>query len=73
MEDEEFFTVDPEELKHITIAELQLGHSLDQPTLDYSILVPTRDQSIPGKRRNAPYSDDVGPSFDAGDRGRFGY
>ena len=71
-ENEEFFTVDPEELKQITVAELQSGHSLEQQELDYSILVPTRNQGIPGRRRNSPYREDVGPNFDAGDRGRFG-
>lgn len=72
MDDEEFFTVDPEELKQITITELQSGHSLDKQKLDYSILVPTRDQSIPGRRRNSPYRENVSHNFDAGDRGRFG-
>jgi hypothetical protein len=73
MENEEFFTVDSEELKQITIAELQTGHSLEQQELDYSILVPTRNQGIPGRRHNFAYREDVSPNFDAGDRGRFGY
>jgi hypothetical protein len=71
MESEEFFTVDPEQLKQITIADLQSGHSLEQQKLDYSILIPTRNQSIPRRRWNSLYREDGRLNFDAGDRGRF--
>ncbi len=47
MSDPEFHTVDPESLKNIPIEAILSPHSPALETADYTVPVPTEDQSLP--------------------------
>jgi hypothetical protein len=76
--DQPFHNVDPESLKQITVKDIQSGNIFPEQKLDYSIPVPTRNQSIPRSSQDPwlmiEFANDVSaqPEADAGNRGRFG-
>jgi hypothetical protein len=79
MENEDFYTVDPKTLAEITVDDILQGNAIAPESLDYSIPVPTTDQSIPHKSRDAWFEVEWGgldpaalPTPESGLRGRIG-
>jgi len=53
MEDPKFHNVNPESLNEITIQDIQSGNLFPDETLNYSLPIPTHDQSIPHSSQDA--------------------
>lgn len=79
MNEKQFYSVDPESLKHITVNDIIEGYNITPTKIDYSIPVPTLNQRIPRYSRDVYIRVNYGnwnyaslPEVDPGYRGRLG-
>ncbi len=79
MDDKHFHNVDPDVLKKITVNDILTGDKITPVQIDYSVQVPTRNQSLPRLSKKASLYPRWGgldyaslPELDPGYRGRLG-
>lgn len=79
MDEKHFHTVEPESLKHVMVNDILTGHNIAPTEIDYSAPVPTQNQRLPHRSRDAWLQVEWGgldsaslPEADSGYRGRIG-
>ncbi|MBD1909999.1 MULTISPECIES: hypothetical protein [unclassified Leptolyngbya] len=60
MEDQQFHSVDPDQLKTITVEDVEAGHIFPGQTLDYSVPVPTYRISLPHSNQGSWWTVEAG-------------